>query len=154
MQFPKSYVNATAFVAEHGTLDSAMRPGFRVAAVTLNKAGASVSHINFASGWLTPSGTPWGASLHSLLTCLAPHIPAPCMQWSFCPLPSGLYFHPGSCHKRAWFPGKYKEKACNFAGRRWMCSPCWDGSLLVSDDLAGAVYRMTFNKTSALPSGY
>ena len=60
-EFPKRFVNFTAFVAEHGSLSSPQRPGFRVAAVRVtNGAGTSTSHVNFASGWLL-NGVPWGA---------------------------------------------------------------------------------------------
>ena len=63
VQFPKRFVNFTAFVAEHGSLTKPQRPGFRVAAVRVtNGNGTSTSHVNFASGWLI-NGVPWGAPL-------------------------------------------------------------------------------------------
>jgi hypothetical protein len=61
--FPKSFVNLTAFVAEHGSAAAPTRPGFRVAAVRVtNGNGTALSHVNFASGWLLPNGAPWGES--------------------------------------------------------------------------------------------
>lgn len=69
--FPKSYVNFTAFVAEHGSLTEPTRPGFRVAAVRVtNGKGVSLSHVNFASGWLQ-DGVPWGKQLNSFAFTLA-----------------------------------------------------------------------------------
>lgn len=48
-------------MAEHGSLSNPQQPGFRVAAVRVtNGAGTSLSHVNFASGWLI-NGVPWGA---------------------------------------------------------------------------------------------
>ncbi|BDA50563.1 Uncharacterized protein BB_0024 at C-terminar half [Coccomyxa sp. Obi] len=96
VQFPKRFVNFTAFVAEHGSLTNPQRPGFRVAAVRLtNGNGTSTSHVNFASGWLI-NGVPWGRPVD--------------------------------------------------------VQPLLDGSLLISDDLAGAVYRVTYNR-STIPDG-
>lgn len=62
LQFPKQYINSTVFVAEHGLPDNPMQPGFRVAAVNLDNplyGTSALTHINFASGWLSSDG-PWG----------------------------------------------------------------------------------------------
>jgi glucose/arabinose dehydrogenase len=40
----------------------------------------------------------------------------------------------------------------SLAGRPVDVQPLLDGSLLISDDLAGAVYRVTYNKAS-VPDG-
>lgn len=68
VQFPKKYRNSTVFIAEHGSTDNPMQPGFRVAAVVQDKwmKGTSRSHFNFASGWLSNDG-PWGEL--STLSC-------------------------------------------------------------------------------------
>lgn len=69
MQFPDQYRNSSVFIAEHGSPDDPLQPGFRVAAVGLGTplTGTALSHIDFASGWLSDDG-PWGSP--SILSCL------------------------------------------------------------------------------------
>lgn len=45
-----------------------------------------------------------------------------------------------------------EQQGCMHAGRPVDVQPLPDGSLLVSDDLAGAVYRITYN-ASSVPVG-
>ncbi len=80
-QFPKRYVNFTAFVAEHGSSSNPQRPGYRVAAVRVtNGAGTSLSHVNFASGWLI-NGVPWGARFAPLTGSCLLHTPQIWRDW-------------------------------------------------------------------------
>lgn len=54
-----------------------------------------------------------------------------------------------------WYLKRFQEvtiDVLSLAGRPVDVQPLLDGSLLVSDDLAGAVYRVTYNKAS-VPDG-
>jgi len=56
-QFPAEYRNAI-FIAEHGSLNSRTKAGFRIAVVTL-EGNRAVRYETFAKGWLQ-RGRPWG----------------------------------------------------------------------------------------------
>lgn len=86
--FPAKYENAI-FLAEHGSWNSSVPVGYRLAVVTLDGNKVAGNEV-FADGWLK-NGKPWGR-------------------------PVDLEVLP-------------------------------DGSMLVSDDFTGAIYRITYNKT-------
>lgn len=56
----------------------------------------------------------------------------------------------------SWCIGQWGQNECDtgdcHAGRPADVQPLLDGSLLISDDLAGAVYQVTYNRSS-VPDG-
>ena len=84
--FPEEFRNQI-FIAEHGSWNRSTRIGYRVSLVRI-KDNEGVSYEDFASGWLSSSGVPWGRPVDVLVA--------------------------------------------------------EDGALLVSDDLAGVIYRIYY----------
>ena len=58
-QFPAEY-RGDIFAAEHGSWNKAVRTGYEVIRVPLDRGHATGEYEDFLSGFVTPSGDVWG----------------------------------------------------------------------------------------------
>jgi glucose/arabinose dehydrogenase len=115
--FPADY-RGDIFIAEHGSWNRTMPIGYRVVRVKVNGARVVSQHI-FAEGWLPPTVRP--EDPHQPNTLRADESAA------------ALHAPKGAKRSQAW-------------GRPVDVLVMPDGALLVSDDMADAVYRISYAK--------